>query len=39
VHIALLGLDFEVVTPPELAALVDELASRFERAQRAPLGA
>jgi predicted DNA-binding transcriptional regulator YafY len=33
VNIALLGVDFEVVTPPELADLVDELAGRFGRAR------
>jgi predicted DNA-binding transcriptional regulator YafY len=34
VHIALLELDFTVVSPPELAELVDELAGRFARARR-----
>lgn len=35
VHIALVGLDFEVVAPPELADVVDELAGRYGRARRA----
>jgi predicted DNA-binding transcriptional regulator YafY len=32
VHIALLGLDFDVVSPPELAGVVRELAERLARA-------
>lgn len=34
VNIALLGVDFEVRSPPELAAEVDVLAERFARARR-----
>ena len=34
VNIALLGVDFEVRSPPELAAEVDALADRFARARR-----
>ncbi len=33
VNIALLGVDFEVLSPPELADQVDELADRFLRAR------
>jgi predicted DNA-binding transcriptional regulator YafY len=32
VHVALAGVDFEVLGPPELAQLVEELAGRFARA-------
>lgn len=34
VNIALLGVDFEVRSPPQLAAEIDALAERFSRARR-----
>ncbi|HMC61514.1 MAG TPA: WYL domain-containing protein, partial [Candidatus Solibacter sp.] len=34
VHLALLGFDFEVREPPELAARIRELAERFSRAAK-----
>jgi predicted DNA-binding transcriptional regulator YafY len=38
VHVAMIGVDFEVRSPPELAAEVDQLADRFDRARRRERG-
>jgi hypothetical protein len=38
VYLALVGFDFEVREPPELAARIRELAERFSRATQSDAG-